>query len=81
MNEDLLEQAIAHWEQPALTIVRTIDSEEDTVERILQRGSLYWLYRYFQHPVSNGIGIQVSCSVDLDCVDAERVIQHLAERL
>lgn len=80
MNQDLLAEAILHWEQHALTLVRVIDSDEDTVERILQRGSLYWLYRYFQ--TSNGQGsMTVHCSVDLDCVDAERVIQHLAERL
>lgn len=80
MNQELLEEAIEHWEQHAQTVVRTIDSQEDTVERIVRRGDLWWLYRYFQISSDPG-AIKVFCSVDLDCVNADRVIQHLAERL
>ena len=80
MNQELLEEAISIWEEPALTMVRTIDSEEGTVERILSRGSLYWLYRYFE-AAPEPATLKVCCSVDLECVDAERLIQHLAERL
>lgn len=80
MNQELLEEAIEHWEESGMTVVRIIDSDESTVERILQRGSWYWLYRYFE-TAPEPATLKVVCSVDLEAVDAERVIQHLAERL
>jgi len=80
MNNELLEEAIDHWAQHGLTVVRTIESNDNTVKRILRRGGLYWLYRYSE--ISPEVAsLQVVCSVDLDCVHADRVIQHLAERL
>ena len=82
MNQELLQEMIDHWEERSMTVVRTIDSDEDCVERILSRGSLYWMFRYFTLGSNTpGIADRVCCSVDLECVDAERVIQHLAERL
>ena len=67
MNHELLEQAISHCEEPTLTVVRTIDSVEGTVERIMRRGDMFWLFRYFQIEVPPA-GISVECSVDLECV-------------
>lgn len=79
MNEQLLEEMIEHWEPEDAEVVRVIDSEEGTVERIVKHGSAYYLYRYFQ---LESVGQhKVFCSIDLSCVDADRVIQHLAERL
>lgn len=80
MNQELLEEAIGHWEPHGLTVVRTIDSGEDTVERIVRRGDCWWMFRYFEMAPEVAT-LKVCCSVDLDCVNADRVIQHLAERL
>jgi len=63
------------------------DRYEDTVERIVKREyrdrdfrgekMMYSLYRYF----TIGDGPVIHVSVDLENVDADHVIQHLAERL
>ena len=82
MNEEALNEMIDHWEPPGIECVRTIDTQEDTVERILKLGGEYSLCRYFTLSSDTaGIGDRVCVSVDLDRVDADRVIQHLAERL
>ena len=82
MNQELLDHKIEEWEREG-TVVRTIDTHDDTVERIIRRRpygttlDLYTMYRYF----TLGTRPDVLISVDLDDVDADRVIQHLAERL
>jgi len=86
MNQELLEEAIEDWEPQGCEVIRIIDTQEDTVERIVKfRASnsmeiKYSLYRYFQ--ISDDVAsIKVFCSVDLDAVHPDRVIQHLSERL
>ena len=82
MNEDLLNEMIDHWEPPGIECVRTIDTHEDTVERILKLDGEYSLVRYFTLSSDTpGIGDRVCASVDLDRVDPDRIIQHLAERV
>ena len=88
MNQELLEEAIDHWEPKGANaeVVRTIDSTEGTVERIVKfRASnsmeiKYSLYRYFEMAPEPAT-LKVYCSVDLDGVYPDRVIQHLAVRL
>ena len=81
-----LDLLIEAWEPHNGEVVRTIDSNADTVERIVKTNrslgtdprafeSRYTLYRYFL------IGSQWQVSIDLDCVYADRVIQELAERI
>lgn len=81
MNQEALEDKIMEWEPNGVEVVRVIDSQEGTVERIVKHisrhGSDYSLFRYF----TLGRPYQVHVSVDLDMVDADRVIQHLGERL
>ena len=90
MYEQELEKMIEKWEPshyPEFDIVRTIDTHEDTVERVVkfrtrhphtnEPAVLYSLYRYF----TLGDQPNVHVSVDLQEVNADRVIQHLAERL
>ena len=88
INEDLLLEAILHWEPKGVEVVRVIDTDDMTVERIFKyRASdsmemIYSLHRYVQLGLdSPGIGIRVECSIDLQDVDADRVIQFLGERL
>jgi len=84
MNKDKLNEMINDWEPIGCDVVRTIDTHEDTIERIVKYRThiagqeLYSLYRYFT------IGecvCNVQVSVDLDGVEADRVIQELAERV
>ena len=77
MNKEDLERFQHDWEPKDCEVVRTIDSYDDTVERIVRVGTIYYLYRYFTF----GVNPTINVSVDLDGVDADRVIQHLAERL
>ncbi len=88
MNQELLEEMIAHWEPPGGECIRTIDTDEDTVSRVIKYPAelacnvTYCLFRYFT--LSNdtpGNGERVCVSIDLQDVDADRVIQHLAEQL
>lgn len=89
MNQELLEACIDHWEDETMEVVRTIDTHEMTVERILKyRASssmemVYRLHRYVQYGIPDHaeFSIRVECSVDLEDVDADTVIQTLAERL
>ena len=82
MNEEALDHMIEKWEQPG-EVVRTINNFDDTIERIVKYTThradeeLYALYRYF----TLGINRPIEISIDLQDVDADRVIQHLAERL
>ena len=84
MYQEELEKQIEKWEPPCAEVVRCIDSIEDTVERVIKYAStsgnkqeIYSLYRYF----TIGDRPDVFVSVDLFEVDADQVIQHLAERL
>jgi len=84
MNEELLEAMIDEWEPLGAEVVRVIDSDDRVVERILRMGDEYYLNRYFMVGIDMVDGSAVArceVSVDLDRVDADRVIQHLAERL
>ncbi len=85
MFEESLNEMISDWEPIGCEVVRTIDTHEGTVERIVKvtnpaRASqvTYSLYRYF---TIGGCGCNVQVSVDLDGVEADEVIQHLAEQL
>jgi len=87
MMQELLQEQIDVWEPTAedgAEVIRTIDTHEDTVERIVKvdiqpEPVRYYLYRYFQTAVA---GMRtVVCSVDLNGVEADEVIQHLGERL
>ena len=90
MYQEELNKMIEQWEPSqyeGFEIVRTIDTHDDTVERVVkyrtrhphtnEMGVLYSLYRYF----TLGDRPEVHVSVDLQEVSADRVIQHLAERL
>jgi len=88
MYQEELEKMIEKWEPSDCEVVRCIDSFDDTVERVVKfaarnchtgiyAGHRYSLYRYF----TLGDEPNVHVSVDLQEVDADRVIQHLAERL
>ena len=85
MYNEELEKMIDQWEPTLSEVVRVIDTHEDTVERIVKckthraEEELYSLYRYFT--LGDRFGTEVHVSVDLQDVDADRVIQHLAERL
>jgi hypothetical protein len=89
MNDIDLHRMIDKWEPTGCEVVRTIDSDEYTVERIVKFTArhphlgdtcvLYSLYRYFEIGMDNNLRLEVS--VDLDHVDGDRVIQWLAERL
>ena len=83
MNKEMLKGMIDNWEIPNAEIVRTIDSEEGTVERIVKYGDGYYLYRYFEiGGIKNGTYVfKVMVSVDLVDVNADRIICELAERL
>jgi len=84
MNEELLEAMIDEWEPIGADVVRVIDSDSRVVERILRMGDEYYLNRYFMVGIDMVDGSAVArceVSIDLDCVDADTVIQHLAERL
>jgi hypothetical protein len=74
-----LQENIDLWEPEGFEVVRTIDTHEDTLERIGKHDGLYYLYRYFMVTMA-GL-TTVACSVDLNGVDADRVIQHLGEQL
>lgn len=87
MYQEELEKMIDVWEPTGCEVVRVIDSYDDTVERVVKfashnangifSGMQYSLFRYF----TLGDRPNVHVSVDLQEVDADRVIQHLAERL
>jgi len=77
MNKEDLERFQHDWEPKGCEVVRTIDTYDHEVERIVRMGTVYYLYRYFTF----GDNPTINVSVDLDGVDADRVIQHLAERL
>lgn len=84
MNEELLEAMIDEWEPIGADVVRVIDSDSRVVERILRIGDEYYLNRYFMVGIDMVDGSAVArceVSIDLDRVDADTVIQHLAERL
>lgn len=96
MNKERLAALIEHWEPENSEVVRVIDSEDHEVERIVKYEgrhphlgtacTLYSLFRYFELGTElNNAGkiasAQTVVSVDLQEVDADRVIQHLAERL
>lgn len=76
-----VEGLIRQWEPHNSEVVRVIDNNEDTVERIIKVHDVlsgrdsYSLFRYFR------LGNSVTCSVDLDTVSADKVIQHLGEQL
>lgn len=80
MNEDLLAEMIVEWESSELKLVRVIDSTDGVVERILKtEDEEYAIYRYF---TMRAIGSEcVKVSVDHQGVDADFIIQTLAERL
>lgn len=84
--QEALDDLIEQWEPHNGECIRSIDITPDTVERIIkvQRPlgtdpraieSRYTLYRYFL------IGSQWQVSVDLESVDADRMIQEMAERV
>ena len=79
MNKEDLERFQHDWEPKDCEVVRTIDVGvgDDTVERIIRVGTVYSLYRYFTF----GDNPTINVSVDLNEVDADHVIQYLAERL
>ena len=87
MYQEELNKMIEQWEPANCEVVRNIDTYEDTVERVVKfsvkndddifAGMRYSLYRYFTF----GDSPEVRVSVDLQEVSADRVIQHLAERL
>jgi hypothetical protein len=78
MNEAKLNAQIEHWEEPGGELIRVIDIHEDSVSRIVKRADLYYLYRYFNLGINPS---RVVCSVDLNGVDADAVICHLAEQI
>ena len=84
IDQEDLERFQNDWEPKGCEVVRTIDTYDNTVERIVKvsnphRASqvTYSLYRYF----TLGDNPQIRVSVDLDGVDPDEVIQHLAEQL
>lgn len=83
MYQEELEKMVEKWEPSDCEVVRCIDTYDDTVERVVKytpaypNRTVYSLYRYF----TLGDEPNVHVSVDLQEVDADRVIQHLAERL
>lgn len=83
MYQEELQRMIDIWEPTDCEVVRVIDTYEDTVERVVKFHThrageeLYSLDRYF----TIGDEPNVLVSVDLTEVDADRVIQELAERL
>ena len=90
MNEERLAVLIEHWEPNGCEVVRVIDSEDHEVERIIKfdTGETVWysLFRYFElgvHVTEDGkvASDRTEVSIDLQDVSADRVIQHLAERL
>ena len=85
MNEERLEALIEQWEPFGCEVVRVIDSEEGQVERdVKYDGAVYSLFRYFEIGMvmdADSASVRTVVSVDLQDVDADRVIQHLAERL
>lgn len=84
MNQELLQQLIDQWEPEIAEVVRVIDTTEGTVERIVKVWDRYSLYRYFEMPTryeGNEASTPIVVSVDLSGVDADTIIQHLAERL
>jgi hypothetical protein len=89
VNEERLELMIELWEPEGAELIRIIDTCDATTERIVKvRGhgikDWYWLYRYFEFGVDMVDGsatTRTEVSVDLDRVDADTVIRHLAERL
>jgi len=78
MNQDLLEQKIHEWEPEGAEVVRTIDSYDNEVERIVKFEGWYYLYRYF---LLHGNEARVHVSVDLNRVSPDHIIQELGERL
>lgn len=78
MNSMILAKKIRTWEPEGAEVVRCIDSDEDTLERILKYQGDYYLYRYF---ALNGDENQIQVSIDLNAVHPDRVIQELGERL
>jgi hypothetical protein len=84
MIPELLEEQIECWEPKGAEVIYTIDINEGTVERIVlvnepAKPMQYFLYRYFMMGVA-GMRTCV-CSVDLNGVEADDVIQHLGERI
>ena len=79
MNQETPEllRQIELWEPSDAEVVRVIDIHEDTIERIVRRGDRYFMYRYF----TLGDRPEVYTSVDLESVDADRIIQELGERV
>lgn len=80
IDQESLADAIVEWEPPESEVVRTIDSVDGTVERIIKIGDKYWLHRYFMLR-EESYDRYLAVSADLNGVDADRVIQNLAERL
>ena len=78
VDQKAMEEMIELWEPAGCEVVRTIDSMDDTVERIVKVGEEYHLYRYFTLGSDDRA---VFVSVDLQAVDGDRIIQELAERL
>jgi DNA-directed RNA polymerase specialized sigma54-like protein len=81
---ELLEEQIELWEPEDAEVIRTIDSHEGTVERIIKvdvpaQPVQYFLYRYFTTQIAGYT--TVVCSVDLNGVEADEVIQFLGERI
>ncbi len=77
MNEEDLERFQNDWEPPGCEVVRTIDTYTSSCERIVRVVNTYYLFRYF----TLGDNPQIHVSVDLDAVDADEVINHLANQL
>ena len=75
-----LQEEIDCWEPTAedgAEVIHTIDSINGVVHRVVKCDGLYFLYRYFTTQVSGMT--TVVCSVDLNGVEADEVIQYLGE--
>lgn len=84
MNQDMLQDQIDLWEPEHGKVIRTIDSYAGTVQRIVKLDEpafpvRYFLYRYFTMQIA-GL-TTVVCSVDLNGVEADDVIQYLGEMI
>ena len=75
MNHEDIANLIEAWEPKDAELVRVIDIDDGVIERISKVGNRYWHIRFFE------LAGRVQVSVDLDGVDADRVIQELAERV
>jgi hypothetical protein len=81
MNQEAFEDAVANWEEPGSEVVRTIDTDEESISRITKYKDKYYLRRYFTMHQPTPYGSYIGVSVDLNGVDADTVIQHLGEQL